>query len=119
MPKLIGASLIYDSSDFDISWSSDDTEVTFTFADGAHLPSDTESADIPDYLVTLSGVDDGQIKDKSGVTRDKGDDGYFKLTAVHSGKVADVNAGSTANGAKIIQWSYLKGDNQEWLISAP
>jgi len=25
--------------------------------------------------------------------------------------------GGTADGAKVIQWDYLKGDNQEWLLS--
>jgi hypothetical protein len=43
--------------------------------------------------------------------------GSFKPSAVHSGKVADVTGGSTANGAKIIQWDYLGANNQQWLIS--
>ena len=41
-------------------------------------------------------------------------DGFFKFTAVHSGKLADVNGGSTADGATIIQWQSHGGDNQQW-----
>lgn len=44
-------------------------------------------------------------------------DGFFKLTAVHSGKLADVNGGSTADGATIIQWPSNGGDNQQWSFS--
>jgi hypothetical protein len=44
-------------------------------------------------------------------------DGFFKLTAVHSGKAADVNSGSTADGATIIQWPYGGGPNQQWSFS--
>ena len=42
-------------------------------------------------------------------------DGYFRVTAKHSGKVLDVRGVSTANGAQIQQWDYLGGDNQRWL----
>ncbi len=42
--------------------------------------------------------------------------GSFKLTAVHSGKVADVNGGSTADGATVIQWPYGGGTNQQWML---
>ena len=42
-------------------------------------------------------------------------DGFFRLTAVHSGKVADVKDISTANGAAIQQWVYWAGDGQQWL----
>ncbi|MGV3524355.1 MAG: carboxypeptidase regulatory-like domain-containing protein, partial [Candidatus Sericytochromatia bacterium] len=74
-------SLIWDEGAFDISWNSDDTQVTFTFQDDQQLPTDTESSNVPDYLVTFSGsVDDGQLKDASGVTRDAADEGAFKLT---------------------------------------
>ncbi len=44
--------------------------------------------------------------------------GFFKLTAVHSGKVADVNGGSSADGATIIQYTYGGGTNQQWSIIA-
>ena len=43
--------------------------------------------------------------------------GVYKLLNVNSGKALDVNGGSTANGAKIIQWDYLGANNQQWLIS--
>ncbi len=39
---------------------------------------------------------------------------YYKLKAQHSGKIADVNGGSTANNAKIIQWTDNGGTNQHW-----
>jgi len=35
---------------------------------------------------------------------------------VHSGKAVDVNAGSTADGANVQQWTYLGGDNQQWML---
>ncbi|HSH95269.1 MAG TPA: carboxypeptidase regulatory-like domain-containing protein, partial [Roseimicrobium sp.] len=74
-----GGSLVWDESAFNISWNSDDTEVTFTFKDEQALLTDTESENVPDYAVSLT-ADDEQIKDKSGITRDLEDGGYFKLT---------------------------------------
>jgi hypothetical protein len=44
-----------------------------------------------------------------------GTDGFFRLTAAHSGKVASVT--STANGTSVIQWPYVDSPNQEWSIS--
>lgn len=72
-------SLIWDESAFNISWSTDKTEVTFNFKDEQQLLSDKKSENVPDYRVSLT-AGDGQIKDTSGVTRDAGDGGYFKLT---------------------------------------
>jgi alpha-amylase len=43
-------------------------------------------------------------------------DGYYKLTAAHSGKVLDVAGKSTADGANIYQWGYGGGSNQQWKI---
>jgi hypothetical protein len=43
--------------------------------------------------------------------------GLFRLTAVHSGKVADVEGPSTADGAVVHQWGYVGALNQQWLIS--
>ena len=45
-------------------------------------------------------------------------DGYFRVTAVHSGKVADVEGPSTADGADVHQWSYVGVLNQHWRLSA-
>lgn len=42
-------------------------------------------------------------------------DGFFKLTAAHSGKVASVT--STTNGGNVIQWPYVDSPNQQWSIS--
>jgi Ricin-type beta-trefoil lectin domain-like len=42
--------------------------------------------------------------------------GRRPLTAVHSGRVIDVNDQSTANGAKITQWDYWGGGNQRWTL---
>ncbi|WP_281765128.1 RICIN domain-containing protein [Neptunitalea lumnitzerae] len=39
---------------------------------------------------------------------------HFKITNRNSGKVIDVNGGSTTNGGSIIQWDYSGGDNQLW-----
>jgi hypothetical protein len=46
------------------------------------------------------------------------DDGHFRLTAVHSGKVADVEGPSTADGADVHQWNYVGAQNQQWRMSA-
>jgi hypothetical protein len=40
------------------------------------------------------------------------------IRAKHSGKVLDVEGVSTANGAKIQQWDYLGGNNQEWKLES-
>ncbi|MFC5220681.1 RICIN domain-containing protein [Streptomyces coerulescens] len=40
--------------------------------------------------------------------------GLYTLTAVHSGKVADVLGADTSNGATVVQWSGGGGDNQRW-----
>jgi len=39
---------------------------------------------------------------------------YYRLTNRNSGKVVDVNGGSTADGASIIQWPWNGGNNQQW-----
>ncbi|MBF2053924.1 MAG: carboxypeptidase regulatory-like domain-containing protein [Candidatus Sericytochromatia bacterium] len=67
---------VWDEDAFDVSWNSDNTEVTFTFSDERMLPTDEDSADTPEYYVTFTN-DDKQLKDASGITRDGG---YFKLT---------------------------------------
>lgn len=38
----------------------------------------------------------------------------FRLTNVNSGRAADVSAGSTADGADVLQWSWNGGANQQW-----
>ncbi len=44
-------------------------------------------------------------------------DGYYKLTARHSGKCLDVESGSTAAGARIHQWDCYSGlTSQQWKI---
>ena len=43
--------------------------------------------------------------------------GRYILKAVHSNKCADVNGGSTANLANIIQWSCSGSANQRWTIT--
>jgi len=42
--------------------------------------------------------------------------GYYKIEAKHSGKVLDVADASTSDGAKVHQWSYAGGDNQQWKV---
>jgi galactose oxidase len=39
---------------------------------------------------------------------------YYQITARHSNKSLDVYGGSQDNGAKIIQWPYGGGNNQQW-----
>jgi lysophospholipase L1-like esterase len=40
--------------------------------------------------------------------------GKFEIQNVYSGQALDVNGGSTANGATVIQWPYGGGSNQLW-----
>jgi hypothetical protein len=39
---------------------------------------------------------------------------FFRLTARHSGKAADVFNSSTANGGDVVQWAWNGGTNQQW-----
>src|SRR5947209_7840316 len=43
-------------------------------------------------------------------------DGYYQIVAKHSGKVLDVKAGSTDNGADIIQYHSTGADSQQWQL---
>jgi hypothetical protein len=45
------------------------------------------------------------------------DDGFLKLLNVNSGKSLDVQNNSTANGAAILQYTDISGNNQHWLMS--
>lgn len=40
----------------------------------------------------------------------------YKIVNALSGKVLDVSGLSTANGARIWQWDWLNGLNQQWTI---
>ena len=54
-----------------------------------------------------------------GVNRADPDDmgfGYYEITNRNSGMSLDVNGGSTANGAGVIQWPYNGGRNQQWQV---
>ncbi len=42
-------------------------------------------------------------------------DGFYRFTSANGGLVMDVAAGSTANGANIIQATYTGGDSQLWM----
>ncbi|MEU2231486.1 RICIN domain-containing protein [Streptomyces vietnamensis] len=44
------------------------------------------------------------------------DSAYYKLVSVRSGKVLDVNAFSTADGARIQQWTDQNTANQQWRL---
>ena len=43
----------------------------------------------------------------------------FALRSIHSGKVLDVYEGSDDNGARIVQWDWVGGNNQRWRIVLP
>ncbi|WP_225848288.1 RICIN domain-containing protein [Streptomyces sp. HPF1205] len=43
-------------------------------------------------------------------------DGTRRLTSAGSGLLMDVNGGSTADGAAVIQWSSTGGTNQQWSL---
>ena len=42
--------------------------------------------------------------------------GYYRLVNRRSGKVLDVSGGSTADGAKAIQWTWTGAANQQWQL---
>jgi M6 family metalloprotease-like protein/uncharacterized repeat protein (TIGR02543 family) len=45
------------------------------------------------------------------------DTGYYSITAVHSGKVFDVENGFTSVGTRVIQWTGHGRFNQQWYIA--
>jgi hypothetical protein len=46
----------------------------------------------------------------------KQSDGYYTITAVHSGKLLDVDGGKCYNGVNVQQWSANGENNQKWKI---
>ena len=75
--SLVTGDLIWDKNAFDVSWNSDDTEVTFTFKEERILPVDKDVNLVPDYQVAFAVNGNRLIKDKSGISRSKE---HFKLT---------------------------------------
>lgn len=73
------STLIFDSSAFDITWNSDDTQVTFSFKDGKSLPTDKDNDSVPDYNIAFKSFRDENrtIRDKLGIERKEK---HFKLT---------------------------------------
>lgn len=45
-------------------------------------------------------------------------DGLYTIRSLASNKVADVNGGSTADGAAVIQWPAHGGKNQQWQLKS-
>ncbi len=43
-------------------------------------------------------------------------DGYYTITAIHSGKNLDVANSGQKNETKVLQWTAHNGDNQKWKI---
>ncbi|KUO14495.1 hypothetical protein AQJ91_46505 [Streptomyces dysideae] len=46
-----------------------------------------------------------------------GDGTVYRLVAGHSGKVADVEGGATANNSNVLQWPWLNRTNQKWTFT--
>jgi poly(3-hydroxybutyrate) depolymerase len=44
-------------------------------------------------------------------------DGTYRIVAMHSGKVIDAHGLGTDNGTQLVQWPYLGGNNQKWVVS--
>lgn len=108
----------------------------YTGADNQHWTINPLPEAAGFYRVT--NVATGLVLDVSGVSQDKGAtvhmwdrlidqsnqqlhlrwniDGGFLLRFRHSGQVLDIKGGSTAAGAKVIQWTSHGGENQRWLI---
>ncbi len=70
---------IYDASAFDISWNTDDTQVTFQFKPGLSLPTDKNPEFTPHYQVAFKHFtnEKNTLRDKTGVERKEK---HFKLT---------------------------------------
>ncbi|BFV55039.1 hypothetical protein KCMC57_up01430 [Kitasatospora sp. CMC57] len=47
-----------------------------------------------------------------------GDGTVYRLVARHSGKVADVEGGGTANNSNVLQWPWLNRTNQRWTFTS-
>ncbi|MBO1329811.1 alpha-L-fucosidase [Streptomyces sp. VRA16 Mangrove soil] len=47
-----------------------------------------------------------------------GDGTVYRLAARHSGKVADVKAGGTANNTSVILWPWRAANNQKWTFAS-
>ena len=45
-----------------------------------------------------------------------GDDGFYTITCLKSGKVLDVDSGNVVPGANVQQWSGYGGDSQKWAV---
>jgi len=73
------STLIWDKDAFNISWNSDDTEVTFSFSKNLQLPTDRNRQNLPDYNLAFYNSSTGNhtLKDKQGNSRS---DKHFKLT---------------------------------------
>ncbi|PIQ23526.1 hypothetical protein COW64_24130, partial [bacterium (Candidatus Blackallbacteria) CG18_big_fil_WC_8_21_14_2_50_49_26] len=65
------STLIWDKDAFNISWNSDDTEVTFSFSKNLKLPSDRNRQNLPDYNLAFYNSSTGNhtLKDKQGNSR--------------------------------------------------
>ena len=83
-------------------------------------------------LLTLSGTT-LTVNDASGLSRLQyawgnttiaqpygsfGSGNWYEITNRNSGDALDVNGQSTVAGARIIQWAYWGGNNQQWSLSA-
>ncbi|MFJ8046451.1 RICIN domain-containing protein [Streptomyces luteogriseus] len=70
--------------------------------------------------VNISGVRIGgrSVKPALVSTTLPGDSTVYRLVARHSGKVADVEGGRTANGTNVDQWPWLNQANQKWTFTS-
>lgn len=69
--------LLYDASDFDTIWNSDDTEVTFSLKNGQYFPTDRSNYGLQFQVVFNNKDANRSLIDKSGVARKSK---HFKLT---------------------------------------
>ena len=46
------------------------------------------------------------------------EEGYYRITPIHTSKALDVLDNSNQDGAKIIQWRYLYNSNQQWRLES-
>ena len=92
------------------SWSPDGMSIAFGSSACLECPSAI-------HYVTRDGSESGVlIWDAHSPAWRPSTSGFDALVASHSQKCLDVNGGSLDDGASIIQWQCLGGDNQQWRL---
>jgi len=83
---------------------------------GIRGSSTTDGAALGQDAYTGSGFQHWVVAPTTGGTPQTGQDGYYRMTSVGSGKVVDLFQCNPANGTPIVQYPWFNNDCQRWLI---